>query len=558
MNLFTEFKYRFVFLLGLSLMYILNSAASSNLDQDRCAKLASLSLPHTVITQAESISAGNYLAPDRKNYTVPAFCKVHGVSVPTKGSHINFEVWLPIDTWNGRFYQLGTGGFSGLLDEVSGKLVESINRGNAVAMTDGGHDLKNPAWALHQPEKIIDMGYRALKETSSSARQLIGVFYNRKPAYSYYAGCSGGGRDAMVAATRFPEDWDGVLVGAPGTDIIRTWTNFAWVDKALNINKSSQIPVAKLPAIQKAALASCTADAHVVEGIAADTRFCRLDTSELICKDQENDNCLTEPQATALAKIYDGVRNSPTAAFIYPGYEATLEAEAGDTMGWDGRFMKKETPWNENDNGKGAKWSNFFRTMVFDDLEWDQRTFDFDKDINTAINKNISGEILSEVLGPVELDFSAMQARGSKIIGYHGWGDAALSAKGGIEDYERVAQQLGGIDKIQAFYRQFMVPGMLHCSAGPGAHSFGQIHIANRLPALKPDASHDISIALEQWVEEGIAPKKIIAVKYINDNVEKGVAFTRPLCPYPQVPVYKGRGDTAKASNFECRVGKHP
>ena len=410
-----------------------DSVVHSSSAANNCSDLRRLQLPHTVITQAEPIPAGNFIAADGIHYTVPAFCKVHGVAIPTANSHINFEVWLPKNTWNGRFYQLGTGGFSGALERLSGKLVESIARGNAVAMTDGGHKAHaktadgfkkiNKLWALHSPEKIIDFGYRALKQTTDSAQSIIGEFYQQRPRYNYYAGCSGGGREALVAAARYPDDWDGILVGAPATDIVRAWTSFAWVDGVLFADSSTQIPASKLPAIQAMALASCTADAYLIEGIAADPRFCRLNTAALICKGPENDSCLTKPQAVALEKVYEGVRNPRTGMLLYPGFESTMEAEGE----WESRFMGELKSSGERALEQSV--NNFFRTMVFDDMTWNSQSFDFDRDIGRALNKDIAGERLKDVLGPPSLDFSGLKNQGAKIIAYHGWGDAVLPAK---------------------------------------------------------------------------------------------------------------------------------
>lgn len=552
-----------VFFAGLLLVDTMVYADGDN----SCSRLAGLNLPHTVITQAEAMAAGDFLAPDGNNYTVPAFCKVHGVAVPTKDSHINFEVWLPSDTWNGRFYQLGTGGMSGSLDAFTGKLVEGIERGNVVAMTDGGHQSSiltekgfqaiNPDWALHQPEKIIDFGYRALKETTDSAKSLIKAYYGRQQAYSYYVGCSGGGREAMVAAHRFSKDWDGILVGAPANHFVRTAMNFAWADRAVFGDKASQIPVSKLPAIQKAALASCTEQAHVVNGIATDARFCRPDTQTMVCEGEENDKCLTRAQAAALHKLYDGVRSPSTGELIYPGFTPSMEAETGDTGGWNVRFMADRRE-KGIERGPEAFINRFFRMMVVDDMAWDSASLDFDRDIELAMKKTVNGERLVDILGPVSPDFSTLQEQGAKVIMYHGWGDAALTAVGGIADYETVVRKTGSLRETQSFYRLYMVPGMLHCSTGPGAHSFGQVHTANRLPALKQDAAHDIAMALEEWVEKDIVPEKVIATKYINDDPGKGVAFTRPLCPYPQLAIYDGVGDINEAASFSCQKGTLP
>ena len=512
-------------------------------EADPCDSVSVLKLPHAIITQAQTVPAGDYLAPDGKTYSVPALCRVHGVSMPTQDSHINFEVWMPVEIWSGRYYQLGTGGFAGDIAPFSPQLVAFINKGSAVAITDTGHEGEagDASWALNQPEKIIDYGYRSQRETTDKAKRIISAFYGREPDYSYFSGCSNGGRDAIIQAHRYPEEWDGMLIGAPANNWIRVATSWAWSYHAFNGNSRSSIPLSKLSAVQSAALASCSAEANVVEGIAADPRFCRLDTTDLICKGGETDRCLTVAQAEALKKIYEGPRNPRTGKQLYPGVESTFENQGR----WANTFISAE-------GGVRGTAYELFSNIVFDDPDWDVHSLDYDKHIDFASSKDIAGERLSDALSIVSPDFKKMREKNSKIIMYHGWGDVAISAKGAIQDYERVVEKEGGLEKTQDFYRLFMVPGMLHCYGGSGANSFGQLPSA---PGLRDDAEHDIHRALEVWVEQGVAPTKVTAAKYVNNKPDEGVAFTRPICPYPKVPVYNGRGSVDDADSFECRLG---
>lgn len=520
-------------------------------DPDQCRRVSELKLPHTVVTLAQPIPAGGYIAPDGKTYSVPAFCRVQGVAVPTQSSHIKFEVWMPENNWNGRFYHIGTGGFSGDIKPFSGDLVVHIKQGNAVTITDSGHertgDGLDASWALHHPEQIIDYGYRALKETTNNAKLVINAFYQQEPRYAYFAACSGGGRQAMKLARDFPKDWDGILIGAPANNFHRIATGAVWNFQALQGKPESQIPVAKLPAIQKAALASCTADAQVIQGVAADPRFCRLDARTMICHGEESDNCLTDAQAIALNKIYEGPRDPRTGGTLFPGFESTLEAESG----WE-RWIIAAEP-KQSQQYRFAK--SFFSYMVFDDPDWDVHSLNYDKDIAFSLSKNVLGQSLPDILNAESPNLVQLQKQGSKVLLYHGWGDAGISAKGTVEDYELAAKSFGGIKKIQNIFRLFMVPGMRHCAGGPGATSFGQPY---NLSEAKNDASHNILRALEAWVEQDVAPEKIIATKYINDKPADGIAFTRPICPYPQIPVYSGAGSINQASSFECKKGASP
>ena len=305
----------------------------------------------------------------------------------------------------------------------------------------------------------------------------------------------------------------------------------------------SAIPESKLPAIQAAALASCTAEAHVIEGVATDPRFCRLNTTDLICTEEETESCLTVAQADALKKIYEGPINPRTGKKVYPAIESTFE-----NQGEWAQYMISSAP------GMEAQWGywlahGLFSNMVFDNPQWDIHHFDFDKDIEFASSKDIAGEPLSDVLSVASPDFKEIAEQGVKVIMYHGWGDVGISPRAGIRDYENVVANMGGLTKAKAFYRLFMVPGMLHCGGGPGANSFGQEPTA---PALKNDLQHDIHRALEAWVEQGMAPEKIIATKYLNDNPDEGVLFTRPICPYPEIPIYSGVGAIQDANSFQC------
>ena len=515
---------------------------------NKCAELADLNLPHAVITEASFVPAGEYLAPDGVNYNVPDFCRVQIVSVPTKNSHITIEVWMPTHNWNGRYYQLGTGGFAGHI--LYGPLAASINKGNAVAMTDSGHRDStglNASWALGEPEKIIDYGYRSLKETTDNAKWMLSNYYGRPAQYAYFSGCSNGGRQAMMAAYRYPQDWHGILIGAPGNDFIRGMAVLAGNYNAFWSQPGAQIPQAKLPAIQKAALASCTADAQLVNGVAGDPRFCRFDPSVMLCTGNDNNQCLTTEQVGALKKVYDGARDPQTAQRLYPGLAATMESEPGwanfAILGAEPPtplMMQYQLP------------SEFFRHMVFDKPQWDIRNFEIDKDIRFARTKNIAGQALSDVIGTASPNLEALRNQRAKVIVYHGWGDAIFSPVSAIGDYERSAKKMGGMTELQKTSRLFMVPGMLHCRGGPGASAFGQ---DSRAPALRSDRSHDITKALEAWVEKDIAPETIIATKYVDNRFDQGVDFTRPLCPYPKVAVYKGAGDKNLAKNFECKVG---
>jgi len=524
---------------------------------ETCEGLGSLSLPHTTITTAASIPAGTFTPPVGAPLTgLPAFCRVVGTSHPTADSNIGFEVWIPAGAaWNGKYLQVGNGGFAGSIPY--GALGNALKRGYTAAGTDDGHVAggTNAAWALGHPEKIIDFGYRALKETTDNAKAIIAALTATSPARSYFVGCSDGGREALMEAQRFPADFDGIVAGAPANFWTHLLAAAAWTQQALLETPGSYIPPAKLPAVQAAALAACDlVEDAIQDGIVGDPRDCTFDPTVLQCTGADTNACLTGPQATALKKIYAGPHNPRTGALIHPGHEAGAEAPPASFPAWEtGPSLAAIA------NALLNQFSvNFFRFMVFDDATFDIRTLNFDSDIAFTDSKLVNGQPLASVLNSTNPDLSAFQKHGGKLIHYHGWNDPAIGPRNSINYYESVAtaQRPGkgqgkgedkvGLSRTQDFYRLFMVPGMLHCGGGPGPNTFGQ-------GAPLADADHDVVKALEQWVEHGIAPDRIIATKFVNDNPANGVALTRPLCPYPQVAVLARPGaDTNDAHNFIC------
>jgi feruloyl esterase len=275
--------------------------------------------------------------------------------------------------------------------------------------------------------------------------------------------------------------------------------------------------------------------------VATDPRECRFDPSTMLCQQGETSECLTEAQIGTLRKLYQGPRDPRTGAQIIAGFAPTMEAAQSSTS-WHG-MVASITP--ERDR----MVSEFFGSLVFDDPHWGWRQFDFSKDIARSRQRTIAGETLDQIFHATASDLSKVRDRGSKIIVYEGWGDLAVAPEEVISLYDSVTEQMG--PRTPDFYRLFMVPGMTHCGKGPGANAFGQSFWGRALP-VKNDADHHISRALEAWVERGIAPDKIIATKYVDENPAKGTQITRPICPYPEIPQYTGTGSTAVSTSFVC------
>jgi len=516
-----------------------------------CESLSSLVLPDTAITAAQPVPAGAFTLPNGQQLTnLPASCRVTGVIRPSTDSNILFEVWLPIADWNSKLQQVGNGGLAGVLDIFYATLPGALRRGYAVAGTDDGHQAANGldgSWAIGHPEKVKDFGYRAVHLTNVNAKAIANAFYARPPRYAYFNACSEGGREAHMEAQRFPADFDGMLVGSPAHFWTDLMVRFQWDQHALLIDAGSYIPTSKLPAIQAAAVAACDAMDGVVDGLVDDPRKCDWNPSALLCTGADSDSCLTAPQVAALNKIYDGPTNPRTGVRISTGYE-----RSGENSG----------NWQSYIIGPAPGFAlqqlfsvGFYRGFVFEDPSWDYKSFDFDQDVAFTRQK------LAAILDATNPDMGAFQRHGSKMIQYHGWIDASPHPRGSIEYYEDVVAQqtpgrghgqgerFVGLRRTQDFYRLFMVPGMEHCVGGPGPNAFGQI-LAPQPPSN--DAQHDMLTALERWVEQGIAPERIIATKYVNDNPAAGVAMQRPLCPYPAVARWIGSGGTNDAASFVC------
>ncbi len=464
---------------------------------------------------------------------MPAFCRVDGVAKPTNDSEIKFEVWLPASGWNGKFEQVGNGGYAGILPLSAMAL--PLLRGYATAGTDDGHVAGAGAtWAIGHPERVADFGYRAVHETSAQAKAIIREFYGKDPAQSYFVGCSDGGREALMEAQRFPADFHGIVAGSPANFWTHLMFKGLWDERALTDNPESYIPSSKLPALQNAALAACDTLDGVKDGLIQNPQLCHFDPAVIQCKDADGPDCLTAPQVEAAKKIYGSAKNPRTGAQISPGQSPGAEAVPANWRTWI-------TGSGPGQLTVGAFFANtFFADLVFGNPKLDFHTLNFDSDVKLTDDK------LASVLNSTDPNLGPFKARGGKLIQYHGWGDAAIPPQDSVDYFESVQSSMGTTEN---FYRLFMVPGMSHCAGGAGANVFG-----NGLAVAQADATNDVVIALDRWVEQGVAPDRIIATGFVDGNPAKGVAMTRPLCPYPQEAHYKGTGDTNDAASFVCQI----
>ena len=464
---------------------------------------------------------------------LPAFCRVVAEIKPAKDSDIKIEIWMPVTGFNGNFRAQGNGGFAGAINYAG--MASALSQGYATASTDTGHSGTpiDASWASGHPDKILDFGYRAIHEMTLKAKAVIQAFYGKSPQHSFFAACSNGGRQGLMEAQRFPADYDGIIAGAPANYWTRVFGAFIWDIQALQADPESYIPAKKIPAIDAAVLAACDANDGLKDGVLNDPTACHFDPSAVVCKDADSDNCLTPKEVVALKKIYSGAHDS-NGKQIFPGFMPGGETGGGGWPLWiTGQAAGKDL--------QTAFASGFFNNMITTSEPMDLKT------VKVEAALKLADEQQARTFNADDPDLNAFVKRGGKLIVYHGWNDAALPPFATIQYLNDVQKTLGE-KTADASVRLFMAPGMQHCTGGPGPSSFGQFGVASA-----SDPEHDIQLALEQWVEKGVAPSKIIAAKYANVfNAPGQLQMTRPLCPYPQIAKYKGTGDTNDAANFAC------
>jgi feruloyl esterase len=538
-------------LVGFDLLagFIVTTAFSQSVSSGAaCESLKSLKLPETTIVSSQIVPAGEFTVPARGGgrlggalpagdrmdpqgrrggdagrgssgpgtKDLPAFCRVIGVVAPA----INFEVWLPPSSgekqWNGKFNGVGNGGLAGSISYSA--MVQSLARGYATASTDTGHVNQpgNDAWPLGHPELIVDFASRSIHMTAVVAKEVIKSYYNKAPQYSYFTGCSGGGGQALSEAQRFPNDYNGIVAGAPANYPTHMWPGELYAAYATHRDPANMIPNEKLQVITNAVLAACDSLDGVKDGLLGDPRRCKFDPATIQCPGPDGPNCLTAAQVDSVKKIYAGLKDPSTEKQFWYGYEMSSEP------GWPGHI-----------NDPFGVPLSYLKYMAFQDPNWDWKTFDLADPKNFARIAEASQK-LGPVLDSVNPDLSPFKKLGGKLIQYHGWIDQNISPLNSISFYESAEKKMGGEKATQDFYRLFLAPGMGHCGGGAGP---------NTLDALT---------SLEQWVEKARAPEQIIATHSTDGKVDRA----RPLCPYPQVAKYKGSGSIDDPANFVCTSDK--
>jgi feruloyl esterase len=503
---------RSVLFIAAGLCAVLAQCAWSQAAAD-CEHLSGLKLPETTIDSA-AVESGPQFTPPKGPAGplfahLPAFCRVTGVIKPA----VRFEVWLPMQDWNGKFQGTGNGGYNGAI--VYNALATGLRRNYATANTDMGHVATTPdpgSWALHHPELVIDQGYRAQHETAVRAKAIVAAFYGKHPSRSYFVGCSSGGWEALTEAHRFPHDYDGIIAGAPASEVVHLHAGQIWGYIA-----AQQIDAAKIPMISAAVVAKCDAKDGLKDGLISDPLACDFQPAELSCKSGEDpQSCLTPAEVKALEQIYSGAHFSSGAA-VYPPWPRGMEFALG--------LARSDMV--------AALGSSTYRDMVFENPQWDFHTINYDHDVKLADAR------IGAVMNDGSTDLKEFRSAGGKLILWHGWSDPLISPLHTIAYYNKLATQFAapGADKgtalsqVSDFARLFLAPGVTHCGGGPGPDTFDSVG------------------ALEAWVEHGQAPDSMIATHNTGGKADR----TRPLCAYPHKAVYDGKGDSDAAASFSCR-----
>ncbi len=489
---------------------------SSGLPADACtvAALQARAPGDTTITAAAWVEA---------TASAPRHCLVDG-HVQTPGNTVRVRVGFPA-AWNGKFYFQGVGGLAGSI----GNLTTGLARGYASASTDTGHAAADPSWGGNRA-KEIDYGHRGTHVTAVAAKALTSGYYGRPAAHAYFNGCSNGGRQALMEVQRYPGDFDGVIAGDPATGTPMQ-AGRAVVTQRLLASPANYLPVEKVELLAASTLAACDAKDGLADGLISDPRPCDFDPAALLCAGGDGAACLTAPQLATVQAIYAGLTDPAGREYAAPfpkGHE-------GGTSGWRGWITGNDPPVAQPDGtlafaGRGPSGyalmeSNFrFLALADDAPGFSWRTFRFPADLPRLAT-------MSQILSPLDADLRPYATTGGKLLVYHGWADPGISALGTLHYVEAATRTAGGQAAADAFLRTYFVPGMHHCSGGPGVDRF------------------DMLTALEQWVERGVAPDRIVAARVVDGTTVR----SRPLCPHPQVAAYSGTGSIDAAASFVCR-----
>jgi feruloyl esterase len=493
---------------------------ASSVHAATCESLATLALPQATVDAAQVVAPGAFTQPGGRAgrggnafADLPAFCRVTATLKPSSDSDIKIEVWLPASAqgsgaagsaWNGKYQAVGNGAWTGAIGYAA--MADALRRGYATSSTDTGHVGGSASFAMGHPEKAIDFAYRSEHEMVLKSKAVINAFYGGAPKYSYWNGCSAGGRQALKEAQMFPADFDGIIAGSPGADWSGRSAQAVRIAQILE-NEAARLTPAHQQVLHNAVVTACDGNDGLKDGLISNPASCKFDPKVLLCKNGDAPDCLTAAQVETVRAIYSPLKsgNREIAGLAY-----------GSELNWT------NLGWSQSARATGL---DHYRFLIYNDPEWQISKFNPDAD-PAKLEKAESGQI--DARNP---DLKAFFARGGKLLMYHGWADPQISPLNATAYYEQVVKALGGANKINGSYRMFLAPGMAHCGGGEGPNDFDKV------------------VPLEQWVEQGKAPDQIVA----SHSKEGKVDRARPLCPYPQLATYKGSGSIDEASSFVCK-----
>lgn len=507
-------------LLGLSLVAAIGMAIGVQpASAASCESLASTALTSGKITSSSLVEAGSFIPPGGMGFalggpgapgpfkSLPAFCRVAATLTPTPDSDIKIEVWMPAQNWNGKLVGIGNGVWAGTIGYSA--MAAPVAQGYATVATDTGHagSGMDAGWAVGHREKLIDFGYRAIHEMTVNAKLLLAAYYGQKEKTALWFSCSTGGRQGLMEAYRYPEDYNGISAMAPANPMVGLMIGSLYTGYVAMQDPAHRLSRQNLAAVHKAFIAQCDEKDGLKDGIVANPQGCSFDPSVLQCEGQPNGDCLTATQLTTLHDIYAGPKNPETGAQIFPGFEPGSELQFGMlTMGTQPFPVA----------------TSYFRDLIFHNPKWDFKSYDYDKDLPLSYRDD--GSILDVPSDGLAKFFSG----GGKLLLSHGWSDGLIPAPSTVAFYKAMTAKMPPAEK-ESSVRLFMIPGMGHCGGGDA-----------------PTVTNMLSV-INDWVETGKAPDSVIATNSPRQKPE-----SRLLCPYPEYGRYKGTGNPADASSFTC------
>jgi feruloyl esterase len=475
---------------------------------DPCSAMAEQEIGGAHITAAVATTPDWKLEAQGYSVTVDLpFCRVTARVEDT----INFELWLPaVGAWNGRMLGAGVGGSAGVVSYRG--LARGVGRGFATASTDTGHSIDQKDWMLDHraAENYAERGVHLM---TAASKAIVAQFYGRAAQKSYFMGCSGGGREGLKELQRHPEDYDGILAGAPGANM-PTLSVRHMLTALAQQRATTKLEPRDWQLLAQRTAQACDALDGVIDGVVEDPRRCRFDLGTLACSGTETNSCLSGEKIALMRSIIAPIHDEHGAQLddgLLPG--------VGSRPGPPPSMLME-----------------LFGQGVHHEMGWNPQSFDPAQDL-AAVYRDFP-ELRAD-----DARLESFRSLGHKAILYQGWMDPSVLAQSTIAYYNRVVATTGSLDKTQQFLRLFMVPGMLHCGGGTGTDQFG-----GEAGSVSLDPDHDALSALVRWVETDKAPPQLIAARTLNGAVVR----THPLCVFPSVAQYRGTGDSAEAANYRC------